>query len=159
MKLFETLSDDSRIWIYQSNRKLNDEEVDSIYDAAASFIVDWSAHGALLEASISVFHNLFIVVCVDEDHAGATGCSIDKSFKFISELETRFEITLLDRMLIAFYDDGELKSCSISEFENRLQSGLSDENTKVFNNLIQIKKEMEFKWIVPVKDSWHAQLV
>ena len=86
MKSFNSLSGDSRIWVYQSSRELSDDELSRIQNKASSFIVDWAAHGALLEASIEVFHNIFVVVCVDENHAGATGCSIDKSFKFIDDI-------------------------------------------------------------------------
>ncbi|NQY11068.1 MAG: ABC transporter ATPase [Flavobacteriales bacterium] len=159
MKSFNSLSGDSRIWVYQSSRELSDDEVSRIQNKASSFIVDWAAHGALLEASIEVFHNIFVVVCVDENHAGATGCSIDKSFKFIADIETQFEITLLDRMIVAYYEGEDVKSCSLSEFKSRLQDGQSDENTLVFNNLIEVKQEMDAKWVLPVKDSWHAQLL
>ena len=62
-------------------------------------------------------------------------------------------------MIVAYYEGEDVKSCSLSEFKSRLQDGQSDENTLVFNNLIEVKQEMDAKWVLPVKDSWHAQLL
>lgn len=159
MASFDNISGDSRIWIYQSNRKFSSEEIAKIKIGANNFVADWSAHGAALEASIEVLHDLFVVVAVDENHAGATGCSIDKSFQFVEALEKEFEITLLDRMLVAYYDNDVVNTCSVSEFSDRIKEGLSDENTLVFNNLIQSRKDIESSWVAPVKDSWQAQLL
>jgi hypothetical protein len=36
------------------------------------------------------------------------------------------------------------------------QNSFLDSDTLYFNNLVQNKKELEEKWIVPVKDSWLA---
>ena len=43
---FENLPEDSRIWIYQANRKLSGEEVEMINEKAKAFLVNWTAHGA-----------------------------------------------------------------------------------------------------------------
>ncbi|NQY68154.1 MAG: ABC transporter ATPase [Flavobacteriales bacterium] len=159
MRSFDSLSGESRIWIYQSNRKFSAEENSLIESSASDFVNQWSAHGAMLEASIKVFHDLFVVVAVDENHAGATGCSIDKSFKFVSELEERFGVKLLDRMVVAYYDGDLIVNCSLSDFENKIANKECDANTLVFNNLIETKSDLEANWVNPIKDSWQARLL
>ena len=51
---FESLPAHSRIWIYQSDRKFSDTEVQEIETALHNFIESWSAHGQSLEASYLV---------------------------------------------------------------------------------------------------------
>ena len=36
------------------------------------------------------------------------------------------------------------------------QNFFIDSDTVYFNNLVQTKKELEEKWILPIKDSWLA---
>ena len=47
---FNTLPDDSRIWIYQANRTLTEDEVSEIETKLSKFIQEWTAHGANLNA-------------------------------------------------------------------------------------------------------------
>jgi hypothetical protein len=55
---FDNLPEESRIWIYQSNRKFSDEEIAEIESDLKSFIENWSAHGTSLEASYLLKYNL-----------------------------------------------------------------------------------------------------
>jgi len=84
---FENLPDDSKVWIYQSNRKLTDNEVAEIEADIMVFLENWSAHGTSLEASFAVKYNRFIVLAVNQEVQAATGCSIDASVQFIQKLE------------------------------------------------------------------------
>ena len=38
---FESLPEESRIWIYQSNRKFSDDEIQEIERDLTSFLEDW----------------------------------------------------------------------------------------------------------------------
>ena len=80
---FENLPDNSRIWIYQANRKLSEEEVHSITQQTSQFLEQWTAHGSDLEAGFEVKYNRFIVIGLNQANASASGCSIDSSVHFI----------------------------------------------------------------------------
>ena len=62
---FESLPTDSRIWIYQSNRKFSDDEMNEIETALQAFLVNWSAHGTSLESSYKLRYNRFIILAVN----------------------------------------------------------------------------------------------
>ena len=47
----------------------------------------------------------------------------------------------------------------MADFQKQLEEGVLNEETTVFNNLIETKGDFEKKWEVPVKESWHKQLV
>src|SRR3970040_991811 len=99
---FNTLPDESKIWIYQSNRKFSDEEITEIEKALEAFVTNWAAHGTSLEASFQLKYNRFIILAVNQETQAATGCSIDASVQFIQSLEQKYTVDLLDKMNVTF---------------------------------------------------------
>jgi len=151
-------SENSRVWVYQSDRKLSDSEVQHIQIELDNFAKNWTAHNSQLKARAEVRYNRFLILTVDESQAGASGCSIDKSVHFIKHLEQQFHINLLDRFNLAYREGEEVLSAPRHDFENLLKQGNINTNTIVFNNMVQNLKELQTKWEVPFKDSWHIQL-
>lgn len=151
-------SENSRVWVYQSNRKLTDTETEQIQGQLINFATAWTAHNNQLKAKAEVKYNRFLILVVDEGQAGASGCSIDKSVRFIKQLEEEFHITLLDRFNLAYREGAEVLSAPRAVFEELLKQGAINTDTVVFNNMVQNLKELQTKWEVPFKDSWHIQL-
>lgn len=152
---FDTLSSHSRIWIYQSNRKLADSEVAEIEIATKSFVEDWSAHGQSLEASFKIEYNRFIIIAVNQDVQSATGCSIDASVQFIQNLEQKYEVDLLDKMNVTFKLGEHIAHKTLIEFKKMAKEKAVSANTIVFNNLVNTIEEWQDFWMVPASDSWH----
>ncbi len=156
---YQELAPHSRVWIYQSNRILSDDEVRVIENEAKEFIANWNAHGSALAASFALLKNTFLIFFVDESKAKASGCSIDSSVSFVKHMEKGFNLDLFDRLTIAYEDDGDLKLAKMATFEELLREGQLNENTIVYNNLVATKAEFETNWKTAVKDSWHARLM
>ena len=151
-------SEQSRVWIYQSDRELYDDEVKQLHEILNNFASEWTAHNHQLKAKAEIRYNRFLILIVDENQAGASGCSIDKSVNFIKRLEQEFKINLLDRFNLAYREGEKVLSAPRDEFEDLLRSGKINSNTIVYNNLVQNLEQLESKWEVPFKDSWHNQL-
>jgi hypothetical protein len=156
---FHSMPDNSRVWIYQSNRALNDFEVSEINKMAQHFVPGWDAHGEILASNISVYHNIFIVVTVDESVTRVSGCAIDKSVGFIKRIEQQLNIQLFDRMNIAFKLDQSIEICSLQEFQQLINEGKVNHQTLVFNNLVATKKDFESNWLTPLEKSWHQRML
>jgi hypothetical protein len=152
--IFDILPSTSRIWVYQCNRALSPQEEAEILAKANHFARTWSAHGNDLEAGAAINHSQFLILSVDEEKNGASGCSIDKSFKFIHELETTYKISWLDRSKLAFYIDNGVYISPLSELKMKIDSGTITKDTLIFNNLVDKKGDLEHNWIIPAKDSW-----
>lgn len=152
---FDTLPKHSRIWIYQSNRKLSDDEVNEISDATKSFIDNWSAHGQSLEASFLIQYNRFIILAVNQYIQSATGCSIDASVKFIQDLEAKYQIDLLDKMNVTYKQGEFIAHKTLIEFKQMAKAKSVTANTIVFNNLVNTIEEWQDFWEVPASESWH----
>lgn len=151
---FENLSPNSRVWVYQSNKKLDPVQLVSINNSLENFIKNWTAHNQSLKASYQIRYNRFIILMVDESQAGASGCSIDASVHFLQKLEKEHGIELFNRMLFAYEEDYEVFCLERVEFEKALQKGKITRETLVFNNLVRTKSELDNMWRVPLKESW-----
>lgn len=156
---FDELADESRVWIYQSTQHLEFEKVERLSARLMNFIDSWQAHGKDLQASFTIIYNRFIVVALDEASYQATGCSIDKLTHTIQALETELDLSLLDRMQVAYKDENLILTMPMNAFRAELEQGEYDENTVVFNNLIETKGQLKSHWETPVKNSWHKQLL
>lgn len=148
----------SKIWIYQSNRELNETETAKLQQLLNQFAQSWTAHDRQLKAAAEILHNRFIVLLVDESQAGASGCSIDKSVRFIKDLEGEFGINLFDRFNTAYSKGDQILAAGREEFEELLKTGKVTSETFVFNNLVSNLHDFQTKWKVPLKDSWHARV-
>jgi len=149
----------ARVWIYQADRQLTNSEQEEINTITKHFILNWAAHGQVLKATIELHYDRFLVIIVDEQHANATGCSIDKSFSLVKDIEQKYSVSLLDRLYVAYREGDKISSCMLDEFERKLQSNELTKDTIVFNNMVATKGDFESKWEVPVRESWHADLV
>lgn len=156
---FNSLPAHSRVWVYQSEREFTSNEQLSISEKIKTFLENWTAHDKALKAGFEIRYNRFIILSIDEKQAAATGCSIDKSVHFIQKLEQELNISLMNRMLFAYKEGDKVKVSNRSEFEERIEKGLINSETIVFNNLVQSIADMETNWEVPLKSSWHKALL
>ena len=152
---FESLPDDSKIWIYQSNRKFSDIEIQEIEDELKIFLDNWTAHGQHLEASFVTRYNRFIIIAVNQEVQAATGCSIDASVQLIQNLEQKYSVDLLDKMNVTFKVGEHVAFKPLIEFKKLAKEKEVSENTIVFNNLLNTLGEWKDFWEVPASDSWH----
>ena len=156
---YEELPDNSKIWIYQSERRLTDEEVIKISELLHAYTESWQAHGADLKASYRVMYNHFVILAVNEDANAATGCSIDDSVRAVKSIQQHIDTNLLDRLSITYKDkDGRVKIVSKKIFRELIETGDINENTIVFNNMITKLGEYEKYWEVPMHQSWHTNV-
>lgn len=156
---YQNLADHSRVWIYQSDRELSNQEVKEIEAYGRTFIQQWAAHGSDLQAAFKVKYNRFIVLTADESQVKASGCSIDSSVRFIKEIEKEYQLNLFDRLNITYKEDNEIKMLKMSAFQEKLKNGELNLETRVFNNLVETKHDFENNWETTVRESWHAQLI
>ena len=147
-----------RIWIYQADRELNEGEKAHVLAKLDQFVSQWHAHGKQLAAWAEVRYGYFIIIAVNEAVAPPTGCSIDKSVHLLKELERELQVSLFDRMQIAYRDGEAIRVVPRSVFEKLLTEGDVTGDTIVFNNLVQYSSALQTDWEVPLKKSWLAKV-
>lgn len=156
---FSSLPDQSRVWIYPSSRPFTTNEKEEISSLLTSFLEQWTAHGASLEAAFLLPYDRFIVIGLNQDVQSASGCSIDASVHLIQQIETQFKIDLLDKMNVCFRLENKITYMPLKEFRKLAKTPQIDAHTIVFNNLVVNKSEFESLWEVPAYDSWHSRFI
>jgi len=154
---YNNLPSSSRVWIYQANRTLTDNEVTFIEKKAAEFIDNWTRHGDDLKGSFIVKYNQFLVLLVDESFNNVSGCSIDASVRFIKEIEKELDIDLMDKMNVTFKDGNHINLVKLPQFQQYAKEGKITKDTIVFNNMVTTKEDFETHWEVPAGKSWHKR--
>lgn len=157
--LDQSFASNSRVWVYQSNRFFTSEEVSKLNEILTQFTQSWAAHSKPLKSSFAIISNLFVVLMVDQNYGMASGCSIDSSVAVIKKINETFGVDLLDRLTISFEENNEIKLLPMFKFQDAIAQKLVNENTIVFNNLVQTKQEFEQNWRVELKNSWHKNLM
>ncbi|NMM47174.1 hypothetical protein [Marinigracilibium pacificum] len=152
---FNELPDHSRLWVYQADRNLTDDEQEELRPVLYTFLDQWAAHGKALSAAGDFAFNRFIVIAVNEDVHGASGCSIDSSVNFIKELGNKLNINFFDRTKVLYLDNNDLiNSKTIGEIKKSVSEGSLQPTTKIFNTAVTSKKDFDEAFVISIKDSW-----
>ena len=150
----EDFADDSRVWIYQSNRMFTLSEVLHVEDLLNDFAKNWRSHGTPVKGFATVFFGQFIILMADETASGVSGCSTDSSVRLIKEIEKKFAVSLFDRQLLAFVIKDKIQLLPLSQLNYGVENNFINSETLYFNNTVLNKLELENNWIIPVKQSW-----
>lgn len=156
---FNALPDTSRIWIYQANRSLTEDELNEIESGLKEFLKDWTAHGVDLKAAFEIKYKRFIIIALDQSLNSASGCSIDASVHYIQSLEKKYNIDLLDKMNVSYKQGEYVAYKTLIDFKKMVKQKAVSLKTVVFNNLVATKGEYEEFWEVPAAESWHARFM
>ena len=151
---FNALDDSSRIWIYQSDRKINADEQKAILSTALDFMTKWAAHGQDLKASATIKYDHFLIIGTDESFNAASGCSIDSSVHFVQALAHKYGIDFFDRMKLAFLVENEVKIVPLNELKNEMSGQNIGIESPFFNNTITKKGDLNEQWLVKAGNSW-----
>ena len=157
--LFPEMQRFSKIWIYQSDRFLEANEIELITSKATAFVSGWDSHGSKLKADFVLLHNLFLVFVVDETVHEASGCSIDRSVHFVKAIEKEVGTNFFNRTLTAYFkEDGSITFAPLNAMKRLIASGEITKETLIFSNLVQDLEGFKANWMMPVKDTWVARL-
>jgi hypothetical protein len=144
----------SRVWIYQGHRPFSPEERTQTRQLLDLFVQTWASHGTPVKGHAGIYYDQFIILMADETASGVSGCSTDSSVHLIKQIEQQTGIRFFDRLNLAFYIDQQVLLIPLTHLPEALGTGIITIDTLYFDNTIRTKEELEFKWPIPLKDSW-----
>lgn len=150
----ENFHDDSRVWIYQSNRMFFISEALEMEDMLKDFIQNWDSHGVPVKGYANLFFGRFIIIMADETATGVSGCSTDKSVRLIKSIEERFKVDMFNRQSLAFVVKNKIELVPMSQLSYAFENNFLDKETLYFNNTVLTKKQLAENWITPIQNSW-----
>lgn len=153
-QLPQGFSPESRVWIYQANRQLNESETNQLKEKLEIFCDEWMSHGRPVKGWAGILFNQFILFISDDTQDRLCGSAIDNSLHFVKDIERAFNISLLERMILAFLAEDEIKLFPVNKVHIALEKGLINPDTLYFNNTVTTKSSLENNWMVPLEDSW-----
>jgi len=151
---FKNIPDDSRVWIYQSNRDFTDSEIKIINNKTALFLDNWKAHGNELQASYLIKERRFLVIAVNEEFNPIGGCSIDYSLQLVNDISTTINLDLLDRLSVNYISENKIKSISLKDLKNKIKNRSFSPETIIFNTTVKTKKELSSDFELKISSSW-----
>ena len=151
--------DNAKVWIYQSSKYLDADDIAYLKVELDDFVTEWESHGNMLKATFEIVYDLFVVIVVDEEGDRMCGTAQDNSVKLMKKLGAQLEVDFLDRMTQSYKKGEKVEIVKMNDFSDLLAKKEIDENTIVYNNMITTKYDFDHNWEVPLKNSWHKQLL
>lgn len=158
-KIPETLSADSRVWIFQSSRPFNTKETIEINEQLKNFYLQWQTHGTPVQGWGELLFGSFIVVLADEKASQVSGCSTDGMTRVIKSLEKQYSVNFFDRLTISFLVKDKVQMLPMNQISYGLTKGFIETDTPLFNNLVSTKKALLESWLTPLDKSWLWQRI
>ena len=160
---FDALPGHARLWVHTADRVLTAEEMKAVESGLAEFFSTWAAHGQALTAAGTVLYGRVLVVGLDEQQAGATGCSIDKLVGFLRGQGERLGVDWFDRHQVVWRSEAgeDWQGHRTPEFWAMRKAGVVHGATEVVDSLASTvaQARSERGWLVKTFDeSWHAEM-
>jgi hypothetical protein len=156
---FKDLPDDSRAWVFGSDRTLDASQSKTLMTEVDPFLQQWKAHGSDLTVGRDWRYGRFLTIAVDQSTAGASGCSIDGLFRSLKALEPKLGASMVTSGLIFYRDPkGAIQSVNREEFSSLATAGAIGPDTRVFDPTVTTLGEWRARFESDLKKSWHARL-
>lgn len=150
---FEALPATARVWYYQADRFLSEEEVSKTEVYLKNEIEEWATHGKPMRGSFKIIYSRVLVLAADTDFQDPSGCSIDSSTRWLKELETRLGVSFFDRS-IGYFEGDSPKFFSFFEAKKMVVSETILPDTPIINHQISTKQDLEDKLVVSAQNSF-----
>ena len=144
----------AKVWVYQSVRPFNEQEISIITSEMNEFLSSWQSHGSDLKGYFEVVQGQFIFLAVDESIHSATGCSIDSSVATIKKIEQLLGLNLTDKGVICYEHNGIIKSSHFTQVKSLIEKEEITPDTTFFDASVTNFEAFQTRWKVAAKDSW-----
>ena len=145
----------SRTWLFGISPALDETQSQQVLQQVDAFLDQWAAHGAPVTSARTLLENSFLAIAVDE-RSETSGCSIDRMFGLLRQLERDLSVKILDPSLVFVrHGDGHVSAMTREQFR-----AAADPHTVVFDTLAERLGDVRSgRWERRAAESWHAKLL
>src|SRR4051794_18243901 len=101
---FEQMPESARVWVYGADKAVDSSRDRELLAEVDNYLTSWTAHGTPLSAARDWREGRFLTIAVDQERAGASGCSIDGLFRTLKTIEKSLDASIITSGLIFFRD-------------------------------------------------------
>lgn len=156
---YNLIPDNAKAWIYPSNRKFYDTEIDGIHEKIKSFLENWKVDDETFQVSYKLLYSRFVVFYTATTNAPLLNPDIDTLVQFILQLQEDYTVELLDKMNVCFKQGEYVQYKDLKDFKKLIKNRAVTGKTVVFDNLVTTKEEFENYWEVPISESWYGRFL
>ncbi|HKR67146.1 MAG TPA: hypothetical protein VJZ00_25700 [Thermoanaerobaculia bacterium] len=150
----EQLGNNAHTWIFGISPALDAQQESVLLEHVDSFLDRWAAHGTPIRGARDLREGSFLVIAADED-CERSGCSIDRMFGTLKQLERDLGVQILDSNRVFFRDSERVRAVPRNEFARAATA-----DTPVFDLTADHLGDVRGgAWERPARDSWHRQLL
>ena len=125
-----------------------------------AFLFQWKAHGHPLSCAREWREERFLVVGVDQNTEGASGCSIDGLFRTLQGLEAGIGASIVAGGNVYFRDElSFVHAVTRAEFEGMAKRKEVGATTSVFDTAVTTAGAYRAKFEHSASAGWHAALL
>ena len=146
--MFDDFSENSKVWIYPSNRTLSVEDEKVIRKYLEEFTRNWTAHESPVKGTFEIYKSNFIVLVADDTQSAVSGCSIDSSVKIVKAIGNELKIDFFNRLQIVIEKDTDIKRVTLDNLSNEAGTFIYDtsvSNLYDFRTKFKIPQEVYLK--------------
>lgn len=157
---FSQLPPSARVWVFAAEKPVTGDAAERLLAEVDGFLARWSAHGTPLTAAREWRDDRFLTIGVDQNAAGASGCSIDGLFRTLQSLEPVLGTSLVGGGRVYYRDiSGEVRVASRDEFADLASRGAVTRHTRVFDPTVPTRGDWEQRFETVAGESWHSSLL
>ena len=157
---FESLPDESRVWVFGSDRALTGDDRDRLLGEVDRFLGQWKAHGAPLTCARDWRDEHLLTIGVDSTQENASGCSIDGLFRVLQGIERPLATRLVGGGRIFYRSaDGTVHAAERGRLPQLAASGAITADTTVFDTGLTTAGDWREHFETRAHESWVGKLL
>ncbi|MFC2127754.1 ABC transporter ATPase [Bacteroidota bacterium] len=154
---YEILPEDSKVWIYPSNRKFYPTEIAPLEETITAFLNNWKQGEEAIECHFKLHYNRILVITSATNMSLNTN-TINLLVAFIINLQESYDVQLLDKMNVCFKQGEHVQYKDLKTFKELIKGRAVTKKTIVFDNMVATKIDFENYWELPASESWYGNL-
>lgn len=130
---FTGFPDETPIWIYVFDSRLDQEEERKVRSKLDGFIAEWNSHGQPVDGRYVILEDQ-IAIIAGNCSGGISGCSIDSKVRVFKELHDNFGLNALGGTRIVYRNtQGQIETADRVNFRQKVLEGEIKQRTPVFD--------------------------
>lgn len=139
--IFDTLHPRSKIWIYINSKAFDIEKKKNIKSSFLNFQEEWKSHGSKIEGEIKFLNNHLMVIGAQYKPEAMCGRAVDAQVRFITTINSEFNLDLLNRTNIAFLESDSIKVHNYNILQSLIRENLINKDSLLVNTFAEINSD------------------
>ncbi|PCJ59202.1 MAG: hypothetical protein COA79_10910 [Planctomycetota bacterium] len=155
---FNEIPDDSKLWIYISNRILTTLEKETLLGKVEPFLERWRSEGTAFKSSYQFLEDQILIVTGYGDDFSLSGCAMDALMKTVTKWGESLGVDFTTIPKFCYRHQDLIIAGSRKDFKAAVEAGEINDETIVLDNTLLTLGEFKTNFEKKVLDCWHNKV-